>query len=231
VGEITYQAGQSRCTDSGLSDGTAEDSVWQLESKVEQTMLDGKNVVVLGQQDGSKLTVANTGPAYPIRLDDKKPTGWQIDFTEHGVDFGVTAPSNALSNALTSEETTWLDAIQKLSTTMEAVFQTMPTDLTPTAMATIGHGLAGCGRELARIGSPSDRLRPVYVLVKQACEKYDEGSRCFATAARIGIPLAGSAADRKQTEAINCGFESSVAGATLADALAKGNEIRSQVNN
>jgi ABC-type transport system substrate-binding protein len=42
-----------------------DDSPWG--PRVEQTTLDGNKVVVISQQDGSKLSVANTGPPYPLR--------------------------------------------------------------------------------------------------------------------------------------------------------------------
>lgn len=61
---------------------------------VEQTMLDGKQVVVIGQQDGSRLYVANTGPAYPLRAENKGKDAGRLDFTEYGIDFHITAPSN-----------------------------------------------------------------------------------------------------------------------------------------
>ena len=40
-----------------------------LNPTVEQTELDGKKVVVVSEQDGAKLYVANTGVAYPLRAD------------------------------------------------------------------------------------------------------------------------------------------------------------------
>lgn len=70
------------------------DSPW--ESKVEQTTLGGNKVVVLSQQDGSKLYVANTGPPYPLRGEEKGSNAGRTDFTEYGADFHITAPSNAV---------------------------------------------------------------------------------------------------------------------------------------
>lgn len=61
---------------------------------VEQTMLDGRQVVVISQQDGSKLYVANTGPAYPLRAENKGKDAGRFDLTEYGADFHITAPSN-----------------------------------------------------------------------------------------------------------------------------------------
>jgi hypothetical protein len=67
-----------------------------LASTVEQATLDGNKVVVVSQQDGSKLYVANTGPAYPLRTDSTGTDPGRLDFTEYGVDFHITAPSNAV---------------------------------------------------------------------------------------------------------------------------------------
>lgn len=205
------------------------DNAWLLEPKVERTALDGRNVVVLSQHNGSRLYVASTGPAYPVRMEDKKPNGWEIGFAEHGADFHLTVPSNALSNALTAAESAWLDAVKKLSTRMERIFEAIPTNLTPSAMAATGNKLRACDKELARIGPSSDRLQPVHALVREGCREYERGAQCFATAAGIGIPFAGSAAERKQGKAIECGFASAAAGAHLADAVNKGEEISSQV--
>jgi hypothetical protein len=61
-----------------------------------------------------------------------------------------------------------------------------------------------------RIGSRSDRLEPVYVIVKKACRTFDKGARCFATAARVsdasGAVLAGSPEERTQHRATDCGI-------------------------
>lgn len=67
-----------------------------LEPGVEQTTLDGNKVVVISQQDGSKLHVANTGPAYPLRGEMKGTNAGRIDLTEYGADFNITAPSDAI---------------------------------------------------------------------------------------------------------------------------------------
>jgi hypothetical protein len=70
------------------------DSPW--EPTVEQTTLDGNKVVVISQQDGSKLYVANTGPPYPLRGEEKGANAGRTDFTEYGADFHITAPANAM---------------------------------------------------------------------------------------------------------------------------------------
>ena len=192
-----------------------------LDPEVEQTELDGTKVVVVRRQDGSELYVANTGDAYPLRANDKGKDAGQLDFTEYGADFHIVAPQGTVELS----ELVWLDAVEKLSANMEKIFANIPTNLTPNAMAALGEQLRGCSSELARIGTPSARLQPVHALVEKACGEYDEGAQCFATAAGIGIPFAGTAAEREQTQAIECGFAASEGLISLGDALNQGAEI------
>ena len=63
---------------------------------VRQATVHGSKVVIVSYQDGSKLSVANTGPAYPQRWDDKGPGAGWTDFTEYGTNFRITAPGNAI---------------------------------------------------------------------------------------------------------------------------------------
>jgi hypothetical protein len=94
-------------------------------------------------------------------------------------------------------------------------------------MASLGEQLRGCRRSLEQLPAPSERLRPANALVEKACDEYDKGARCFATAARIGIPVAGTAAERQQTRALDCGFASSEGLIPLDDALNQATTITS----
>jgi hypothetical protein len=67
-----------------------------LEPTVQQTTLDGRKVVVISEQNGSKLYIANTGPAYPLRGDYKGAEAARLDFTEYGADFHITPPGGAV---------------------------------------------------------------------------------------------------------------------------------------
>jgi hypothetical protein len=69
------------------------------EPRVEQATLDGRQVVVVSRQDGSRLYVANTGIAYPLRGDYKGSVAGRLDFTEYGADFRITAPANPVDIA------------------------------------------------------------------------------------------------------------------------------------
>jgi len=73
------------------------DSPW--ESKVEQTTLGGNKVVVLSQQDGSKLYVANTGPPYPLRGEEKGSNA-----------AGPTSPSTVPTSTSPHPATPWTSA-------------------------------------------------------------------------------------------------------------------------
>jgi hypothetical protein len=68
----------------------------RLVPKVHQATLDGRKVLVLRRRDGSRTYVANTGPAYPLRTEGKGPNPVRVDFTDFGVDFHITTPSDVV---------------------------------------------------------------------------------------------------------------------------------------
>jgi len=72
-----------------------------VEPKVRQATLNGRKVVVVSWRNGSKLHIANTGPAYPFRAEFKGQHPGLIEFSEYGAPLHITAPSNAIdiSNA------------------------------------------------------------------------------------------------------------------------------------
>lgn len=55
--------------------------------------------MVVRWRDGSKLYVANTGPAYPLRGDFKSPHAGRIDFTEYGAPIQITAPATVMNGS------------------------------------------------------------------------------------------------------------------------------------
>jgi hypothetical protein len=65
------------------------------DATVAQTTLNGRRVVVVTYDDGSKLYVANTGSAYPLRFDATGNGGGRRDFSQYGGSFHITAPKNA----------------------------------------------------------------------------------------------------------------------------------------
>jgi hypothetical protein len=138
----------------------------------------------------------------------------------------TVAPTTTTLPPLTTKELAWLKAIPTVSKKIEKSIEAI-SNLTPSAMARLANTFRSCTRELVRGGPPSDRLEPVYVLVKKACKEYDKGAACFTTAARVGIPFAGTPGERTQSKAIDCGFAApGKAGVALADAESKGMEIK-----
>jgi uncharacterized RDD family membrane protein YckC len=116
-------------------------------------------------------------------------------------------------SAATDED--WLEEITRLRTEIDDEFWSFGSELTSPVMTEMATVLRSCSRELASIGAPSARMQQVHALVNKACRQYDKGADCFDTAARIGIPLAGSAEDRRQTKAIDCGFDAANRGTQL----------------
>jgi hypothetical protein len=138
----------------------------------------------------------------------------------------VSAPP-AGAGPLTGEERVWLESIATVHRRVDKALSELPCCTDRTELRALQRQLHRCTRELVRKGARSARLRPVRALVKQACTRYDKGAKCFAAAAAIGIPLAGSPAERKLSAAINCGFSAPGRGtALLADAESKGDEVR-----
>jgi len=76
------------------SELTAEESAHGGAGTVKQSMLAGHRVVVVTFPDGSKLSVANIGTAYPLRFDDTGAVGSRA-FSEYGAAFHITAPPSA----------------------------------------------------------------------------------------------------------------------------------------
>ena len=67
-----------------------------LKPEVRQATLDGRKAVVVSWRNGSKLYVANTGPAYPLRGQFKGQKAGLFDFTDYGAHFHITAPGNPI---------------------------------------------------------------------------------------------------------------------------------------
>lgn len=57
--------------------------------------LAGRPVAVIAYPDGSRLYVAATGPAYPLRFDVAGGTGGRRDFSDYGAAVHIVAPGGA----------------------------------------------------------------------------------------------------------------------------------------
>jgi hypothetical protein len=118
------------------------------------------------------------------------------------------APTTVAPGPTTGADERWLEALDKLSTKLDEPFAEQTFELTPAKTRSLEKLFRDCSRELARLGSPSDRLQPVYRLVKQACAQYDKAAKCLATAA-------SSPEGWKQTQAYDCAFAAHPKGSIL----------------
>jgi hypothetical protein len=144
----------------------------------------------------------------------------------------TVAPTTTTVPPLMAEELAWLKAVTTLHKKMDKALQENVT-LTRAKMTSYATTLRACSRELTRIGSPTDRLQPVHVVVKKACRTYDKGAKCWATAARVSMAdggvVAGTPEEPIQSRAIECGGAAVGNGSNLlADAEAKGEELKAK---
>jgi hypothetical protein len=139
----------------------------------------------------------------------------------------ATTASTTSAGPMTGAELVWLEGVGALHKTMDDVLQDSPSTLTSKAMHSLADQFAACTVALDKLGSPTDRLRPVHELARQGCTQYEKAGKCFATAASLGVVVKGSAEDKKQTDAIGCGFSAPGDGSKLfADAEGKGFELK-----
>ncbi len=75
-----------------------------------------------------------------------------------------------------------------------------PSNLTASSLRATVRQLRQCASELAALGPPAARLRPVYRLARQACGDYEHGASCYAAAATIF-----NAAPAKINKLFRCG--------------------------
>lgn len=143
----------------------------------------------------------------------------------------TAAATSAASGPMTENELVWLEGVAALHKTMDKIVQDSPSALTSVVMRSLADKFAGCTPSLDQLGQPTDRLRPVYDLAKQGCTEYEKAGECFATAASLGVVVKGSAEDKTQTAAINCGFASPGDGSRFfAEAEIKGFEVKNATN-
>jgi hypothetical protein len=139
------------------------------------------------------------------------------------------APTTTAPPPLTAKERAWLKAIPRVSGKIEKAVGVSTINVTPATMHSFASTLRSCRRELLGAGAPSDRLQPVYALVKKACAQHDKGARCFDTAATLNPVGPGTPAARAQDRAINCGLDTATKGLSLlADAEEEGSKIKAE---
>ena len=139
------------------------------------------------------------------------------------------APTTTAPPPLTAKERAWLKAIPRVSGKIENAVGASTINVTPATMHAYANTLRSCRRELLGAGAPSDRLQPVYVLVKKACAQHDKGARCFDTAATLNPIGPGTPATRAQDRAVECGLDQGTKGLSLlADAEEEGSKIQAE---
>jgi hypothetical protein len=134
---------------------------------------------------------------------------------------------------MTAAELAWVKAVTNLHKKIDKPFMVGSINMTRAKMSELGHALRACSRGLRKIGSPGDRLQPVYVLVQKACRTYDKGARCFARAASVsdaaGGTVAGTPQARTQRRSMSCGFAAQGNGSNLlGEAEVKAAAIKAQ---
>ena len=125
--------------------------------------------------------------------------------TRHEEPMAVAAPLKATPTTATPSTTApgpvvgdeqWLAAIEKLADKLDARFEDS-LDPTPATARSLAKLFGGCGRELARLGSPSDQLESAVRLAKWACARYHKAGECLAA-------LASLPESRRQDQAFAC---------------------------
>jgi hypothetical protein len=145
----------------------------------------------------------------------------------------TVAPTTTTVPPLDAKELAWLKGVSGVSAKVENSFQAQGSgQITRAIVLESSRQLAAWGRQLRRLGSPSDRLQPAYTLVRKAIQSYDKGANCYARAA--GVISAGGAVDsgleaRMFEEAFDCGNAAEGNGTNLLyKADAKGKELKAK---
>jgi uncharacterized protein len=144
-----------------------------------------------------------------------------IGFAGGPVD-AAPGPTPPPSSGFTEAERAWVAAVMKMQHRIVIAFSGVTVELTRPTMQAMANSLDECGRVLRRIGPPTARLQPVFVLVSEACAQFDNAAKCFRTAIGVtdanGTVQAGTAA-RISDQALTCAFDSYNDGyGTLLDA-------------
>jgi hypothetical protein len=146
----------------------------------------------------------------------------------------TVAPTTTTVPPLNAKELAWLKALSGVRTKVEKSFEVGGSGpVTRAMMVGSSNQLAAWSRQLRRMGAPSDRLQPVYTLVRKVIRTYDKGAKCFATAAGAvsasGSVVGGTPEERIAKEAFDCGAAAEGDGTNLLyKADAKGKELKAK---
>ena len=145
----------------------------------------------------------------------------------------TAAPTTTTIPPLDAKELAWLKGVSGVSAKVENSFQAQGSgQLTRAIVLESSRKLAAWGRQLRRLGSPSDRLQPAYTLVRKAIQSYDKGANCYARAAGVISPggsVGSEAGARVFQEMFDCGNAGEGNGTNLLyRADAKGKELKAK---
>jgi hypothetical protein len=139
----------------------------------------------------------------------------------------ASAADDRTAGPMSGPELVWLEGIGGLHKTMDTVVKDSPSLLTPEVMRSMAKKLGACTPGLDRLGPPTARLRPVHDLARKGCARYEEAATCFNSAAKLNTVVQGSGDEKRQSDAIGCGFEKPGDGSKFfAEAEAKGFEVK-----
>ena len=69
----------------------------EIQDETRSEELDGDSVVVVEQEDGSTLTVADDEPAYPLAMEGSGDSEGTVTFSGHGDEEDISAPDDVIS--------------------------------------------------------------------------------------------------------------------------------------
>jgi hypothetical protein len=145
----------------------------------------------------------------------------------------TAAPTTTTVPPLNAKELAWLEGVSAVRTKVENSFKAKGSvNLTRAIVLEYNRQLASWGRQLRRLGAPSDRLQPAYTLVRKVIQTFDKGAKCYARAAGV-ISVGGSVGSDREArmfeEALDCGHAAEGNGANvLYKADAKGDELKAK---
>ena len=88
---------------------------------------------------------------------------------------------------MSGAELVWLEGVGALHKAMDKPMSDAPATVTDATLRSVAKQLARYTSALDRLGSTTDRLRPVHDLAKQACAQYEKAAECFAAAKDCGF--------------------------------------------
>jgi hypothetical protein len=145
----------------------------------------------------------------------------------------TVAPTTTTVPPLNAKELAWLKGVSAVRTKVENSFQVQGSgQVTRAIVPESSRQLASWGRQLRRLGAPSDRLQPAYTLIRKVIQTYDKGANCYARAAgviSVGGSVDSSTEARMFEEAFDCGNAAEGNGTNLLyKADAKGKELKAK---